>query len=58
MKSGHIEYSEQTYMGKTDYVLTAYSNNEEVFKENFCYKGRSIKGKRCYLWLPLLLWPW
>lgn len=45
MKSGHIEYSEQTYMGKTDYVLTTYSNNEEVFKENFVTREEALRVK-------------
>ena len=45
MKSGHIEYSEQTYMGKTDYVLTAYCNNEEVFKENFVTREEALRVK-------------
>ena len=45
MKSGHIEYSEQTYMSKTDYVLTAYDNNEEVFKENFVTREEALRVK-------------
>ena len=45
MKSRHIEYSEQTYMGKTDYVLTAYGNKEEVFKENFVTREEALKVK-------------
>lgn len=45
MKSGHIEYSEQTYMGKTDYVLTTYGNNEEVFKENFVTREEALRVK-------------
>ena len=45
MKSGHIEYSEQTYMGKTDYVLTAYGNSEEVFKENFVTREEALRVK-------------
>ena len=40
MKKGQITYSEETYMGKTDYVLTTYCNNEEVFKENLLQEKR------------------